>query len=701
MPRQQVYGKRSRAIFDATAIFAANSSSPSAKSEDQNQARNGSVPSLSHPNEETTLTSVGAKSKPRVRKALREINANGVATDTIPSAKKGRRREVRTVEVRIGQRNRPLDKRIPTSDVPGRESEPQSQAGQVIERNGLKEQCTSKGTLHFVVHNEPESQAEEPLEIFQKPRVSKTDPTGLGRTLVPATATPLAPMDSTDIYTTHTASLLSLSAHGLTAFSEWSNQLASHFSLVRIAEASFGEVYRLSVLPDALLPGFSRADESVFKIIALQTPTSTLPKDKRKRTAALRKQEAMSKVGDVANEVRLLQRMSTIPGFTNFRDVRVVRGRPPPAFISAFNAFNTAQKAKGREMSVFPDPAKKSSYDETQLWAVIEMQDAGTDLERCVDEGEFTSIWAIWDVFWQVVLTLGKGEEGAEFEHRDLHLGNICVRPSTALPSINNSDKPNIDITRNLKFCNLETTIIDYTLSRALMPRPSSSEPKTPDIAFHDLAHTSNTALFEADSTNEYQYEIYRYMRNAVSRSHNLQPCHHPPTSPPTQDNPWRAFTPLTNLVWLHFILHKLLEQPGICWPSMTPRPSRKSSPSEYRKWKRSNVLETRLRAVQGLLDPQVLGAESELQGARDLVALAFAEGWMSIGDVVGEDVGGLELGGGHGQEGLIEGEESEALLVQELQRLRIARESEVETGNGDVKVPRPSRNSRRKKARE
>jgi len=437
-----------------------------------------------------------------------------------------------------------------------------------------------------------------------------------------------------------------------------------HFTVAKIAEASFGEVYRLSLIDP--IDNFSRSDESVLKIIALKAPACTIPNDKKKRAAALKKAEAMSNPDDVANEVKLLQRMSSIPGFTNFRDVRVLQGRPAPAFAQAFKEYNAGQKAKKKDLSHFPDPAKKASYSDDQLWAVIEMQDAGSDLERYVESGQSTSVWSTWDIFWQVVLSLAKGEEGAEFEHRDLHLGNICVRqrPSPGTTQAPPAEDP-IDIKRKLNFTNLETTIIDYTISRALMPDAS--------IAYHDLSQ--DPSLFEGDSTQEYQYDIYRYMRGAVFLDNavadqtyfaNRLASSSNSSSTPTS---WRHYHPITNLVWLHFVLYELLEQ--LTWPSAGRAPPKKKSRQAHAVWKRANDLERTLLTVQDLLQPEVLG-RSGVRAASDLVGLALAEGWLDVKDVVGE--------GGESNWEEAEEDSEAGELAAKLQKLVVVEEDEVPT---------------------
>jgi serine/threonine-protein kinase haspin len=421
-------------------------------------------------------------------------------------------------------------------------------------------------------------------------------------------------LDLSDPYESHCSSLLHLSSHPLTPFSSWSTDISEHFTVTKIAEASFGEVYRLSL--KITLPDFDKSEESVFKVIALRPPESTFPKGK-KRNAALKKAEMMSAPLDVANEVKLLQRMSSIPGFTNFRDLRILQGRPPEAFIEAFHAFNAVQEAKGKDLSHFPDPSRKANYAADQLWAIIEMQDAGTDLEQLVEVGNCAPIWDVWDVFWQVVLSLAKGEEGAEFEHRDLHLGNICVNRRRG------DEQMDVDVTKKLGFTGIETTIIDYTISRCQMQDDS--------IAFLDLDRDSS--LFEGDSTEEYQYDIYRYMRGVMY----LDSAYSFPTEEDVKESgrSWEQFHPQTNLVWLHLVLYKLLEQ--MQWPSSKRAPAKRMK-EKHKLWKRACDLEYVLSKVQELLDPGVI-CENEIRSARDLVLLAIEEQWLDCMDVIGQGV--------------------------------------------------------------
>lgn len=409
-----------------------------------------------------------------------------------------------------------------------------------------------------------------------------------------------------------------------TPFSSWSSTLEPYFNIVKIAEASYGEVYRLC-LKEAH-PNFTSSDESVLKILPLKPP----PTSKKKAAAQKKREEQMSEVASVASEVKLLQRMSPIPGFTNFRGVLVLRGRPSQPFMDAWREFNNAQP-KG-EKSVFPDPIKKASYSDEQLWAVIEMQDAGVDLEHV----ELKTVWEVWDVFWGIALALAKGEEEARFEHRDLHLGNICVRSSRKDEKVGETGVRSVE-GRQMGFTGLETTIIDYTLSRSEMGSRD-------DIAFMDLEEQE--WLFEQDASEEYQYEIYRCMRRAVCEKPKsgfddffelFTALESPPAARNAKRKPWREFCPLTNVIWLHYVLHKLLQ------PLEEEDGTQKLAMSRLDDGQDQLIAETTssrldgaLRQLRKLLAVDNSGLIEPVSSVRDLIAIALEEGWLDESDVVG-----------------------------------------------------------------
>ncbi|KAF3894852.1 hypothetical protein GTR04_2860 [Trichophyton interdigitale] len=96
------------------------------------------------------------------------------------------------------------------------------------------------------------------------------------------------------------------------------------------------------------------------------------------------------------------------------------------------------------------------------------MENAGFELEKF----KFSSVFQVYDVFWGVALALARAEQYASFEHRDLHLGNVCVKQKQ--PPLDECqkgrakmDNSEIELSARLGLSGLETTIIDYSLSRA------------------------------------------------------------------------------------------------------------------------------------------------------------------------------------------------------------------------------------------
>lgn len=413
-------------------------------------------------------------------------------------------------------------------------------------------------------------------------------------------------------------------------FKEWSNSLEQFFTIVKIAEASYGEVYRLVLRSNH--PDFRSSDESVLKVLALKTPPEYMKKKKTK--AQEEKEYLMSSIDNVMAEVKLLQRMVDIPGFTNFRDIRVLKGKPSTAFAQAWKKFNAARSKDNK--SVFPDPSKKSSYSEDQLWAVIEMQDAGMDLENI----QLRTVWTIWDVFWGVTLAIAKGEQEAEFEHRDLHMGNICVKSRKENGKISPDQAKIRGFDTKLNFSGIETTIIDYTLSRAETASLAFGQDADhgTEVEFMDLS--TDNSLFEADATEVYQYEIYRYMRSAMYFSDPLADFDKRKKEIAKTGRTWAGFHPQTNLVWLHFVLHELLQ--NVAWPSRNMKLTMEhvdvtSKAEEKLARQKAKELERTLKLLRKTLRIDCIPAEG-LESTRDLVAIALEEGWLDEEDVVGAD---------------------------------------------------------------
>lgn len=149
--------------------------------------------------------------------------------------------------------------------------------------------------------------------------------------------------------------------------------------------------------------------------------------------------------------------------------------------------------------------------------------------------------------FYQIALTLAIAEQQMQFEHRDLHWGNILLEP-TDQPFVSFKLKGRaIDVPSN----GVKATIIDYSLSRMLYNRRVSYIFfvfflcfclifniffYNKQILHNDLSNDKE--LFSANG--DYQFLIYRLMRTRLN-------------------DDWSRFNPYTNVLWLHYVVDKLI----------------------------------------------------------------------------------------------------------------------------------------------
>ena len=137
----------------------------------------------------------------------------------------------------------------------------------------------------------------------------------------------------------------------------------------------------------------------------------------------------------------------------------VVKGMYPEQLLTAWDAYTTDNKSENDRPSKFP---------ETQTYCIIQLAHHGQDLES-----HAISTWSeAAHVFWSVVRTLARGETETEFEHRDLHWGNILIDKSEdddilerLLDNLNLEDDGKELLDGG--WGGVKVTLIDFTLSRA------------------------------------------------------------------------------------------------------------------------------------------------------------------------------------------------------------------------------------------
>ncbi|KAI3445475.1 hypothetical protein Pfo_002140 [Paulownia fortunei] len=192
-------------------------------------------------------------------------------------------------------------------------------------------------------------------------------------------------------------------------------------------------------------------------------------------------------------------------------DLRVCQGYYDSALISAWEDWDGKHGSENDHPKEFPA---------NQCYVVFVQEHGGRDLESFVllnfDEARSLLV--------QVTLALAVAEAAYEFEHRDLHWGNILLsrKDSATLQFILEGKKLQV------KTFGLFISIIDFTLSRI-----NTGE----DILFLDLS--SDPELFEGPKGDK-QADTYRKMRNVT-------------------DECWEGSFPKTNVLWLQYLVDILL----------------------------------------------------------------------------------------------------------------------------------------------
>lgn len=296
--------------------------------------------------------------------------------------------------------------------------------------------------------------------------------------------------------------------------SKWYEEWTLHCHVIKIAEGSFGSVFRLS-------------DKE-----GLQEPTIGKLMPLRPKSGKGSRKPGYTHIADAVSEIRLLETMSQVPGFVEFRSAEVLIGELPKPFKQEYRSYKA--KCKGNKES-FCD----LRYPDDQTWVFIEMGNAGTELEdallpeteeNMILEKDEKSQWVlkvqdVRDIFWGVAEALANGEEAQEFEHRDLHFSNICIQRKQIRKDNGYLMTPSDT--------NIEVTLIDYTLSRATLSNGA--------VVCNRM---TDQGIFSGD--DDLQFDVYRWMREEMSEQN-------------PHSKKWEAFVPMTNVLWLYHLLEKLM----------------------------------------------------------------------------------------------------------------------------------------------
>lgn len=287
--------------------------------------------------------------------------------------------------------------------------------------------------------------------------------------------------------------------------------------LTKIGQGSFATVFKMEL---KIKPG----EYSVWKLMPLKPSKGSGSRPRHHQTL----------VNDAATEVKMLFAMNHMDGFVQFRSAYVVRGTVPDQIGRAHESW-----AKTLDPSdTWYKTVMNTEYpSKDQLWLLMEMTDAGQDLDSMLRtarmERNSYPVHETLDMFWGIAEALIRGEAQAQFEHRDLHAGNICIK---------NRDKP-LTITsehgvpRSSKY---EVTLIDYTQSRLNLESGEVLATAIDESIFRQI---------DDDPEAQRQYNVYRTMRDMVKKMKRPEV---------TLSQMWKEYVPMTNVVWLSHILRDL-----------------------------------------------------------------------------------------------------------------------------------------------
>ncbi|CEL05412.1 hypothetical protein ASPCAL06530 [Aspergillus calidoustus] len=437
-------------------------------------------------------------------------------------------------------------------------------------------------------------------------------------------------------------SMSPVAAQGIQRFDAWAARAGEMLEVVKLAEGSYGEVYKLKLRGDVCEKEISKSKlvrlraygDGVFKVVPLRAQSG--PGSKK-----------FTSIEEIVAEIKMLKYLDPIPGFARFREIHVVQGRFPKAFQEAWDQYK-----KTKDDCLNPNPSSKRAYPDSQIWGIVEMDDAGCELEKF----SWSSIFQVYDIFWGVAMALARAEEYALFEHRDLHLGNVCIRsarPDGCMNPPSDLEIMHQSYSSGFGLSTLETTLIDYSLSRAELVIDEAAqlvETTSSDLdkkqIFDAIGHDEDDALLR---------DTYRHMRAQLYSGDPLN-------TEKTPDVPgiWAEYAPRTNLVWLRFLLKMLLKnrkpetrksagramrQPlAPCTPNRDIRKAVKSGKKRetgqemtsaeetYDKVSQlKQTLEDRLNAILELLDLE--HGDKDMCCTADLVAFALDAQWLDERD--------------------------------------------------------------------
>ncbi|PVF96511.1 hypothetical protein CPB86DRAFT_827128 [Serendipita vermifera] len=332
----------------------------------------------------------------------------------------------------------------------------------------------------------------------------------------------------------------------------------------KIGDASYSEVYGIGDVVLKIIPlaaevdGESGSDESLDGKKGDDIPFKSSPEN-------VLKEMMITKITGDLND-----------GFISLLRSYIISGKYPKMLLREWDEY---KRDRGSE-STRPD-----SFNEHQLYAVIILPYAGVDLESYAFGGGSAKNSTVWrdaaDIFWQVSNALAGAEEKLRFEHRDLHWGQIVIRKLVRQDTMESA---------------VNATIIDLGLSRIETDGRVHFTMFEEDVFTGRGIYSNPSQEVDDDIEPDYQFDVYRMMRH-----HN--------------EDDWTPFRPLSNVMWLHYLVHKLLKHKGLRKPPSVGRASVAPTSSKLQP-----AINPELHAYQRLVTVEA-ALDHRLKGLRDAIS--------------------------------------------------------------------------------
>uniref|UniRef100_UPI00398EB541 serine/threonine-protein kinase haspin isoform X2 n=1 Tax=Pristiophorus japonicus TaxID=55135 RepID=UPI00398EB541 len=266
----------------------------------------------------------------------------------------------------------------------------------------------------------------------------------------------------------------------------------------KIGEGVFGEVYQ--TINDG-------GKYVVFKIIPIEGEKPVNGEPQKKFEEILPEIIISKKLSQLSEESD-----NCTVGFISIYSVHCVKDSYPLELLKAWDKYNRTKTSENDR----PDELQNE-----QLYIIFEFEYGGCDLESM--RTKIPSLEAARSILYQVTASLAVAETALNFEHRDLHWGNVLIKET----DIKQIEYKLCGKTFNIDTHGFMVNIIDYTLSR--MGR---------DDAVHFCDLSSENSFFHGQG--DYQFDVYRKMKE---ENHNN----------------WAEYNPHTNVLWLHYLADKML----------------------------------------------------------------------------------------------------------------------------------------------